>query len=69
MSMIQLEIFLNLSLSSDNDNIAEIYDGADAIYTDNEKGSTKITYELKSVKSGNVVFTDTLPCTVLFTFY
>lgn len=53
-----------LSLSSDNDNIAEIYDGADAIYTGNEKGSTKITYELKSVKSGNVVFTDTLPCTV-----
>ena len=53
-----------LSLFSDNDNIAEIYDGADAIYTGNEKGSTKITYELKSVKSGNVVFTDTLPCTV-----
>lgn len=53
-----------LSLSSDNDNIAEIYDGADAVYTGNEKGSTEITYELKSVKSGNVVFTDTLPCTV-----
>ncbi len=29
-----------------------------------KKGSTKITYELKSVKSGDVTFTDTLPCTV-----
>ena len=52
-----------LNLKSGNKKIVNIDQDDNTIYADGSTGTTNLTYEIKSVKSGNVIYTDTLPCT------
>lgn len=56
------EDIFELSLTSDNNNIVEP-DEENVIRTDNELGTTDLTYEIKSVENGNVIYTGNLSCT------
>ena len=57
------ENIFNLSISSGNKKIVHS-DEDNTLFTEDDKtGTTNLTYEIKSVESGNVIYTDTLPCT------
>lgn len=57
------ENIFNLSISSGNKKIVHA-DEDNTLFTEDDKtGTTNLTYEIKSVESGNVIYTDTLPCT------
>lgn len=52
-----------LSLASGNKKIVHADEDNTLFTEDGKTGTTDLTYEIKSLESGNVIYTDTLPCT------